>query len=136
MKKGKRNYSTPSTYSTSGALIKDPETIELPDGKKLLKFTLVDGTKSERHTDFFPEITVGGERIAYLSRLRKGDFVRVEGKPELRVWVGKTGNYGISFEIRFPRVFESLTYLGDREGTETQPSGPETDLPPIYEIPF
>lgn len=122
----KGNYTTPSRYTIAGRLIKDPETSSFEkDGKtvNLLKLTMVDATKSEKHVDFFPTVTVGGPRVEFLSRLKKGDHVFVTGKPEIRTYEGRNG-WGFEFEIRFPDVVEPVTYLGDRE------AGPAAEPPP------
>lgn len=133
-----KNYNTQSTYSISGALIKDPEseTFKVTKGANAgktvtrLKLTLADSTKSERHATIFPEFYVEGDaRVAFLSKLKKGDFVRAEGKPEVRVYVKKNGEPGFSFEIRFPRVVEPLTYLGDRDETPKADDSAQDDSP-------
>jgi single-stranded DNA-binding protein len=106
----KSTFSTPSTYSTAGRLIRDPEVETFEYGGKSItrmKLVLLDATKSERHVDFFPEIYVDDpKRIAWLSRMRKDDPIRVEGKLELRLFERKDGTPGVSAEIRWPRVVE------------------------------
>lgn len=140
-----KNYSNPSTYSFAGPLIKDPETesFKITKGPKAgttvtrLKLTFVDGSGSDKYATIYPEVYVESEaRRAYLGKLRKGDQVRFEGKPEIRVYSKKNGDAGFAFEIRFPRVVEPLVYLNDREDAapepDPDPSGSD-DLPSPYD---
>lgn len=88
--------------------------------------------------DFFPEVIIDDEkRMAYLSVLKKDDAVRVEGKPELRLYLKKDGTPGVAFEIRWPRVCEPLVYLGDRVKAEAPAEAPPADdMAPPAEQPY
>lgn len=129
------NYSTPSTYSIVAALVKDPvlETFKTKEGKTIrrLRLTVADSTKSERHVTLWPEFCVEDDkRIEYFQLMKKGDVLHGEGKPELRVFLKKDGTPGVSLEIRYPRVLESITYLGDRKAKAAEePDAPADDSP-------
>lgn len=139
MAKRKSNYTTPSRYTIAGRLMKDPEFVPYKDkeGKeaKLMKLTFLDSTKSEDHVDFWPVVTVGGARVDFLSKLKKGDGVFVTGKPEIRTYEGKNG-WGFELTIRYPDVVEPMVFLADRK--DETPAA-ETDVPPPpadEDIPF
>lgn len=119
-------YPTPSRYETAGWLAKDPETLKFEGSEPMLRLTLVDDPgEGKQGTPYgetlFVDVMVTGKRMEYLSKLRKGDPLRVSGKLTIRKYAKKNGKgidgVGIGAEIRFPDVVQSLVSLADRAGS-------------------
>jgi single-stranded DNA-binding protein len=100
-----KKYDTNSFYTVPGRVAVDPKFLAgQGDKPALLRFKVVDSTRSDKHEDMWVEVTLSGKRAEVFQNLKKGDRVTAGGKLEMRRFENK-GKEGISMEIRFPSQF-------------------------------
>ncbi len=136
--KNDKKYPTRSVFCLPGRLTKDPEVKqnEANDPEaQLVKLTVVDSTGSSYHDDLWVTATFRGKRGEVMKKLRKGDFVTLIGKLDVRAYLkgqGKKAEPCAAGDMFNPDC-QIQSYLGDREAIDAGEAEPETDAPEAEE---
>ena len=93
-----------------GSLTRDPEIRYNPRGERVVKITVAipNGRGSRKTTDYFDVLIFLGDQRDPTEKIRKGQWVLIEGKMKQRRWETSEGQSRTKVEI----IADSVEHLG------------------------
>ena len=103
-----------------GSLTRDPEIRYNPKGERVVKITVAipNGRDPQMTTDSFDVLIFSGDQKGPLEKIRKGQWVLIEGKMKKRRWETPEGQSRTKVEIIADTLENLGEYLGRQEGSE------------------
>lgn len=109
----------------------DAKVHQFPDGKYAISFPLATSEKWKDKAGVKQERTTWFDCVRYYTSsavaeyLKKGTQIRIEGKPNARAYIDKSGNAAFVLGC----IITDFTFLGSAKNNSSTPPAP-TDFPP------